>query len=350
MICKLPSHILTSVVNTKPFTIVRGLRRSRIRDCKMATTSTTTTTTLPSMRKVGILGGTHGNELSGVYLVKQWLKNKAAVTRKNFETTVCLSNPRAVEKCVRYIDTDLNRVFTEDNLRSSQEDSNNMYEINRGRELHAIFGPKHSDAAYDFLVDLHNTTSNMQNSLMIHNTQDPFVVQLVRYIVDKLKHLESNYVFITGNAYQTTRTVAKHGLGIEIGPQSHGSLIADVYQKMETITLHTLDFIEKFNEGEVFNACTIEAYDIIDKIDFPRDKDGEICAMIHPAFQFKDWTPLKPGDNIFVTFKGETISYQGDKTVYPAFINEASYYEKGIAFWVMKKVELSAPTLQMKRD
>ncbi|XP_070572359.1 aspartoacylase-like isoform X2 [Ptychodera flava] len=301
--------------------------------------------TLKPLKRVGILGGTHGNELSGVYLVKKWLKDKTPVTRSTFETTVCISNPRAVEKCVRYIDTDLNRVFTEENLRS--ETTNSLYELNRGKELNAIFGPKHSAEAYDFLMDLHNTTSNMQNSLMVHHTKDPVIVQLVHYIIGNLKHLP-NFVFITGNAYQTSRTVATHGLGIEIGPQAHGTLVAEVYQRMEEITHHALDFIEKFNQGHEFPECTVEAHRILEKVDFPRDKDGELTAMIHPKFQDKDWEPLNPGDPIFLSFNGETISYKGDTTVYPAFINEASYYEKGLAFWAMEKVKLTAPTLKVQ--
>ncbi|XP_077996227.1 aspartoacylase-like [Glandiceps talaboti] len=303
-------------------------------------------TSLKPIRRVGILGGTHGNELSGVYLVKQWLKDKTPVTRNTFETTVCISNPKAVEKCVRYIDTDLNRVFTDDNLRCDGNSS--QYELNRGKELNRIFGPKHSPESYDFLVDLHNTTSNMQNSLMIHNTEDPVIVNLVNYIIQNLKQ-SLNYVFITGNAYHTSRTVATHGLGIEIGPQAHGTLVAEVYQRMEKITHHVLDFIEKYNQGEEFPACSLEAHRILEKIDFPRDDNGDLTAMIHPKLQGQDWQPLKPGDPMFLTFQGETICYQGNQTIYPAFINEASYYEKHLAFWAMEKVEVSAPTLKVQK-
>ena len=72
-------------------------------------------------------------------------------------------------------------------------------------------------------------------------------------------------------------------------------------------------------------------------IDYPRNEAGEIQAMIHPQLQFQDYEPLHPGDPIFMTFSGEEIFYQGNSTVYPIFINEAAYYEKGIAMHISEK-------------
>lgn len=68
-------------------------------------------------RRVAIFGGTHGNEMSGVTLVNLWVKNSAEIQRKGVETKPFITNPRAVEKCTRYVDTDLNRAFSPENLR-----------------------------------------------------------------------------------------------------------------------------------------------------------------------------------------------------------------------------------------
>lgn len=68
-------------------------------------------------RRVAIFGGTHGNEMSGVTLVNLWTQNGAEIQRKGVEIKPFITNPRAVEKCVRYVDTDLNRAFTQENLR-----------------------------------------------------------------------------------------------------------------------------------------------------------------------------------------------------------------------------------------
>lgn len=59
--------------------------------------------------------------------------------------------------------------------------------------------------------------------------------------------------------------------------------------------------------------------------------------MIHPHLQGRDYQELKKGDPLFVTFQGETIFYEDEETVWPVFINEAAYYEKGIAMCLTKK-------------
>ena len=38
--------------------------------------------------------------------------------------------------------------------------------------------------------------------------------------------------------------------------------------------------------------------------------------------------------------RDRTITYQGDSTVYPVFVNEAAYYEKGIAMCLAKQREI----------
>ncbi|MDE5084850.1 MAG: succinylglutamate desuccinylase/aspartoacylase family protein, partial [Trichodesmium sp. St18_bin1] len=47
--------------------------------------------------------------------------------------------------------------------------------------------------------------------------------------------------------------------------------------------------------------------------------------------QGKDYQKLSPGDPMFLTFENQTIYYQEENPVWPVFINEAAYYEKGIA-------------------
>lgn len=68
------------------------------------------------IKKVAIFGGTHGNELTGVFLVKHWLENGAEIQRTGLEVKPFITNPRAVKKCTRYIDCDLNRIFDLENL------------------------------------------------------------------------------------------------------------------------------------------------------------------------------------------------------------------------------------------
>lgn len=69
----------------------------------------------PPLSRMAICGGTHGNEMSGVYMLRE-LKKRSAGPAGTALITV-LSNPRAVESCRRYIDKDLNRCFTSHLLR-----------------------------------------------------------------------------------------------------------------------------------------------------------------------------------------------------------------------------------------
>ncbi len=79
--------------------------------------SRTNISCLQEAKQVAIFGGTHGNELSGITLVNMWIQNSAEMERNGLVIKPFISNPRAVEKCTRYIDTDLNRAFTPENLR-----------------------------------------------------------------------------------------------------------------------------------------------------------------------------------------------------------------------------------------
>lgn len=67
---------------------------------------------LPRLSRVAVCGGTHGNELSGVYLVREMLKAQKKEEEEPMSVLMVLSNPRAMLQCRRYVDTDLNRCFT----------------------------------------------------------------------------------------------------------------------------------------------------------------------------------------------------------------------------------------------
>jgi hypothetical protein len=53
--------------------------------------------------KVAIVGGTHGNEANGVYLVSHFTRNPSLVYRESFETTTLLANTDAIGANVRYV-------------------------------------------------------------------------------------------------------------------------------------------------------------------------------------------------------------------------------------------------------
>ncbi|XP_029141267.1 N-acyl-aromatic-L-amino acid amidohydrolase (carboxylate-forming) [Protobothrops mucrosquamatus] len=302
---------------------------------------------LPPLRRVAICGGTHGNEMSGVYLVKHWLQDPSDLQRSTFQVTPLVGNPRAVERCVRYIGRDLNRTFAAAFLNTKASDSD-LYEIQRAQEINQIFGPKGSSQAYDFMLDLHNTTANMGSCLLLKSEFSLLSIHMCNYIQKhcRVRHCPILLCQISGEDTTFMTSVAKHGLALELGPQPQGVARADQLAKMRSIVVCALDFIELFNKGTLFPAFEIEAYRPVEQKDFPRYPNGEISAVIHPNLQDKDFQPLKPGDPVFQNLDGEDILHDGDDTFFPVFINEAAYYEKKIAFWKTKKETFTQPALQ----
>ncbi|KAF1604615.1 UNVERIFIED_CONTAM: Aspartoacylase, partial [Eudyptes robustus] len=69
--------------------------------------------------------------------------------------------------------------------------------------------------------------------------------------------------------------------GVEVGPQPQGVVRADTLDKMRKIVKHGLDFVQLFNEGREFPPCTIEVFKIMEKVDYPRNKNDEVIAIIH---------------------------------------------------------------------
>ncbi len=64
--------------------------------------------------------------------------------------------------------------------------------------------------------------------------------------------------------------------------------------------------------------------------------------MVHQDRQDRDYTLIEENDPLFLTLDGETIRYSG-VPLYTLFINEASYYEKGFAMTLAKKIKVTIP-------
>lgn len=64
---------------------------------------------------------------------------------------------------------------------SSKATPDELYEVTRARELNHLLGPKNSSQAFDFILDLHNTTANM-GTCFILNVTDTFAMHLCHYL------------------------------------------------------------------------------------------------------------------------------------------------------------------------
>jgi aspartoacylase len=291
--------------------------------------------TLHPIKKVAIVGGTHGNEFTGVYLVKKFNRLPHLIQRSSLEVSTLLANPKAFEANRRYIDRDLNRCF----LKSDLENPNlSSYEDRQAKIINQKLGKK-SDAKVDFIIDLHTTTANMGLTIILTSNQ-PFNLSLAAYL-STINPLVKICLFDSVTESSFLRSICELGCVIEVGAIAQGVLNATLFQQTETLIQSILDYLEAYNQGSSLSVPSeLICYRYVEAIDYPRNQQGELQGMIHPHRQFKDYEPLNPGDPMFLTFDGEAIAYKGKSTVYPIFVSEAAYYEKGIALCLTERVTL----------
>ena len=234
---------------------------------------------IASIKKIALVGGTHGGELTGIFLVKKFQQSPHLIERYGFETVTFISNEKAVEVGTRYIDIDLNRAFNRQDLKNPQLTN---YEQSLAKKI----AQRIEEEKIDLILDLHSTTSNMGLTLILHG-DNPDLLKMAGYLTQTNSKVRILQHKLNKQASYLISSV-ELGITIEVGAIANGELAA-------------------------------------------RNELGEILAMILPKLQFQDYQPLNPGNPIFITFDGEEIFYQGNETVYPVFINEAAYYEKGTA-------------------
>ncbi len=285
------------------------------------------------IKRVVIVGGTHGNELTGIYLVKKFDRAPELIGRSTFETVALLANPKACAIGRRYVDIDLNRCFRQQDLQNPDLSS---YEAQRAKEIYRSFSSKNTQVQ-NLIVDLHSTTSNMGLTFILAS-QHPFNLQLAAYLTSLYPHLKLLASITNNHDSPLLRSISELGGTLEVGAVAQGVLDASLFQQTEQVIGTILDWVEAFNQGTApatNNPLTI--YHSSQAIDYPRNEQGEIQAMIHPQLQGRDYEALNPGDPIFLTFEGDPVFYEGKSTVYPIFINEAAYYEKGMAMCFTQK-------------
>ncbi|OOE42411.1 MULTISPECIES: aspartoacylase [Salinivibrio] len=277
---------------------------------------------------VAIVGGTHGNEFSGIYALKQWQSNPAITARDSFSTEHVFANPSAYSANKRYVDCDLNRQF-DPKLLADYSLAN--YEQSRAKALNQQLGPK-GDPRVDFIIDLHNTTSNMGPTLILL-TLDMFNKQLAAYISERMPDaiiLVEDHIEPIQHAFLCS--IGKQGVIVEVGPQPQSVLRHDVMESMQEMTTHILDFVHLFNIDKVpALPKSITAYRYKETLHLPQNAHGERIGMVHQHVQDKDFQPIQPGEPLFMCFDGTELTWQGDYTAYPHFINEAAYYDNNIA-------------------
>jgi len=333
------------------------------------------------VRRIAVVGGTHGNEFTGVYVVGGLGSVGGLVAAglrvpEGLNVDAHVAHPEAVRANKRFLDEDLNRRFSRELLLDAANAENPTIEAKRSLELNGLFGPKGSPGAADVVVDLHTTTANMGTTLIV-DSWDGWALHCAAYVAQQLRKDEDGLgeffsdakilvnALVDQEASPYLASVGKHAVVIEVGPTPQGLLRHDVVLATRATVQHVVDFAALYNarlsSGRLASPSKTtrgkmpRAGDVVDvyadgargKLAWPVDLDGFPAALVHRDLQDRDWQPLKRGDALWASANGETIAYDGEETVYPIFINEAGYYyaSSGVGIGVAVKTTITLPPL-----
>jgi aspartoacylase len=279
--------------------------------------------------RVLVVAGTHGNERNGVQLLERWRQAPETLGSAGLELVLTPGNPAAIAAGRRYIDRDLNRSFVPALL---ADPAHQELELQRARELLAAWGPK-GESPCAVALDLHSTTAAMGNSLVVYGRR-PADLALAAGLQGRLGlpvYLHEKDPAERGYLVEQWPC----GLVIEVGPVPQGVVTASICEQTQLALQTAFALLADAQSGQLRLPQGLVVHRHLRSLDLPRDAMGRACAMVHARRQDRDWQPLGPGDALFQGFDGATFVWQprpGEPaTVWPVFINEAAYEEKGIA-------------------
>lgn len=277
--------------------------------------------TLP--KKVIIFGGTHGNEWTGVYAVTKYAEALKSEFN-NLDIHIIHANPEAFRLNKRFKDEDLNRAFQF--LHENRKDS---YEHQRAKELKALI-----DKEPCFVLDLHTTTSNMGNTVILSHDK-PLNFFIASKLVANLK--DTRVILSPDPNRKYLSSQSEFGMMIEVGPVANSVINPKALEGTLSImkeVLRTLSTLSSLTSGSV------EIYEEIEDVFYPQNEPGELTCYIHQSFQGSDFVAVEGEYIPFQAFTGEEIKMKTTETLYPIFINEAAYYPTKLAYTLCRKREL----------
>lgn len=325
------------------------------------------------IRRVVIVGGTHGNERIGIELVRQWSRDSHPIKRSTFASHVMIGNKEATRANRRYVARDLNRQFLGADVQNSPfkdqgDDQGTSSETLRSIEVDAKLGPKGcpSDEGVDFVIDLHSSSSNTGLMAMISAADhDCVAVRLAHHLQLAIPGLRITTTVGEKKDSPSLDSIAPTGLAFEVGPLTHGTINHALMSSTRDLILKSLDYIEARNlalldsmggdsscsDGAHANIVHGEAivpasFPVVDcftmsrRVSYPPDPFNEALAVeaqcegvaaaalepvvdegvtpapwtVHPSIA--DWAPIKVGDPVFISTDGRdtvaTLAPEGE--------------------------------------
>lgn len=299
-----------------------------------------------------IVGGTHGNERTGVELVRHWSAHPQVLHRPNIGKVVLAEgNPEAIRASVRYVDHDLNRCFLPEDLAAPEDHPHRRrgYEFNRARELVAQWSDQVC-LEQTFIMDLHTTMTSMGPTVILTDLT-PLNLWVAAFVQSALPELRI-VTDVRGREFSPfLNALSPFGFCVEVGAVAHGAFSHQVFewtQRIVKLSLDALDVYSSQRDGRGFPALgagtdsrSVVTFACAGVIDYPRNADGSLRGYVHPEREGRDFAPIERGSLLFKCFDGTNVAFeasQPDEFFWPIFIGEAAYYEKGIAMVLTRRV------------
>jgi aspartoacylase len=165
------------------------------------------------IKRVALVGGTHGGEVTGVFLIRKFQQFPLLIQREHIQTITLLANPKAVEMGRRYIDTDLNRAFHPQDLANSQL-------INYEQAIAKKIARQIQEENIDVIIDLHSTTANMGLTIILYN-HHPYLLRLAAYLTE-INPLVRVLQYPLNQEPTYLRSLVPLGMTIEVGAVANG--------------------------------------------------------------------------------------------------------------------------------
>ncbi len=167
-----------------------------------------------------VTGGIHGNEPSGVLTMQRVFK-ELEKTRPKIKGTIVgvAGNMKALNRDKRYIDEDLNRTWTKENIESGKKDSHEDEEMYEIMEVLKTF--PESKFTKRYFLDCHTTSSESLPYISVQevNDNDPWAHKFPTYIVRGFSDL------ITGDIDHYLSRIGITGFVFEAGQHEHKSSV-----------------------------------------------------------------------------------------------------------------------------
>jgi len=288
-------------------------------------------------RRIAVVGGTHGNERGGIWVVEDMIRSPASWQRPGLEITPLLANPKAAQRNLRFLDRDLNRCFGPE-LTQSQPD-HPEWERRRALEIQQLLCPQ--GRRPELLIDLHNTTSSMGLTWILTNLE-PWPL----YLASKAQELDERVrILHTPESAQSNVFLPSLGqleITLEIGPVAHGTHCHWAWQAARDQVRGILDTLSglpgDFDPALALEQCRFDYFETVSVERYPWDAENKPCALIHPQVDGRDYQFLPEGGPFFFDPATESTIPHPGPGMYPVFLGEAAYVESGIAYHATRRL------------